>query len=188
MKKMTEGLEWFLSHYKLFSIVMTVVSVFTSRTFNAPLSRFDSEYVAYCLGLFSLFHTLVGNQIYEGRLKKNEVLRIAILRRDLASFLVYRDSRIHPALTFWLRSLSILTVLGALFAPFENHWLGTPFVWGVFYLISSFWATVIELDDPFKGEWNLIVPNTPEYEKWMTIDPQVFFSLPKNQKAPVMSA
>lgn len=183
MRRMTKGLEWFLSHSVLFSSVMTVASYFTSRLFSTPLGRFDAEYVAFCLGSFTLFHSLVGNQLFDGRVKKIEILRIAILRRDLATFLAYRDNRIEPALLNWLRSLSIVIICGTMIAPFENHWLGLPFVWGVLYIIASFWGTVIELDDPFNGKWNLIVPD----ETWMTESPRTFFSSPDGKKTPNLS-
>lgn len=188
MRRVTQGFEWFLSHSILFASVMTATSFFTSHLFNTPLARFDSEYVSFFLGFFTVFHSLVGSKLFEGMEKKIETLRVAILTRNKAVFLVYRDVRIQPALTKWLRALSITIIVGAMITPFEDHLLGLPFVWGLFQIIGSFWATVIELDDPFNGKWNLEVPDTDEYEGWMTTDPNEFFSKPENQKAPVMDA
>lgn len=83
----------------------------------------------------------------------------AVQSEDWKKYLLHKDKRIPGTLKRLFLMLSIFLV-GALMLIYWRHLLTGGFtIFTISAAVSACWMAIMDLDDPFTGEWNVKIPD-----------------------------
>lgn len=85
----------------------------------------------------------------------------AVKSKDKDAFLKHKDKRIPGTLKMLVSILSLLLVGAFFLISFNSVWAGLYSISAVSFVLALYWETVLDLDDPSTGVWNVTVP-----EEW----------------------
>jgi hypothetical protein len=120
---------------------------------------------------FSILAALVLNSIWE---KYRQVV-VCILRRDMETFLLYRDERIPIIIHILLASLSMPVIVMVMLLEYRSFWSGLASISSVSFAISVYWVVALELENPSKSLW--LAERVPK--DWLEKDIDAHFKLEK---------
>jgi hypothetical protein len=103
--------------------------------------------------IFGVLYGAIISWVLLTRSDKYEKVLVSIFRKDLDTFLMYRDERMLIALhlAMGLVSLPLIGMIGAV--PYRHMATGAISVFSVSLVIVTFWSVIALLEDPLKNQW-----------------------------------
>jgi len=94
-----------------------------------------------------------------------EAVHDAVKSKDREKFKLYKNKRLPKPLKMLLALYSLYIAGGFHLTLYRNLLDGVYTAFGIALLLSTVWAVVMDLDDPFTGFWNVKVP-----KEWLDED------------------
>ncbi|MBI1960771.1 MAG: hypothetical protein HYS43_00630 [Candidatus Liptonbacteria bacterium] len=148
-----------------FGWILVGVWWFIIRRFGIVIGDQDGGVTAVVIGVLGVPYGVIVAFMLERVWREFDVIAEAVERKDLKTFLAYRDKRIPKTIYLLLGSLSVILVSWIMLIDYENAWAAVFALFTVGFIITLCWEIVMELDDPFRGV--LRVDDVPD--AWLTM-------------------
>ena len=118
---------------------------------------------------YSITTTLVFTSVWE----RYQKVVVCILKKDQATFMLYRDERIPLVIYMLIAALSVplLVMIGGL--EYHSAVAGFMAVYSVAFVLSLYWVVIVELQTPVGSVW--LAERIPA--DWLKQDVDEFFQL-----------
>ncbi len=114
--------------------------------------------------LYSLLFAIALNTVWS----EYKMMRTAVKRRDLETFVDLRDEELSPLVITAVVVASLAVLLGFAALQYPDAMSGSIIIFGVTFLLTLMLSIVIEIDDPCSGLW--FIRSIPP--GWLDIDPR----------------
>lgn len=118
----------------------------------------------------AIYGVLLANPTIQTVWGEYKIMRIAVKRDDLDTFMDYCDEELSPVIHLIMGTTSIGCMIALLGIKYPTACLGGSVIFGVAFFFMLMYFAVKEIDDPRSGLWYIHGLR----EEWRTMDPKEY--------------
>ena len=126
--------------------------------FNQNVKLDEGVMVSGTIASLAIFYALLAAFAFATAWQQWVAVEEAVKTKDQQAFLKHKDKRMPRTVKALILLFSVLLIGAFFLISFKNILNGLYSIFSITLALSIYWVVIMDLDDPFDGDWNIQVP------------------------------